>query len=60
MANVPTEKECRRRLEEARTMTKGTMKMSMVCKTPEELANMKVAAKGMKGIKNLSIILSEK
>jgi hypothetical protein len=60
MANVPTEKECRRRLEEARTMTKGTMKMSMVCKTSEELANMKAAAKGMKGIKNLSIILSEK
>jgi hypothetical protein len=60
MANVPTTQECRRRLEEARTMTKGTMKMSMVCKTPEELANMKAAAKGMKGIKNLSIVLSEK
>ena len=40
-------------------MTKGTLPMVMVCKTKDELDNLKAAAKGMRGIKNLTMRLDK-
>jgi hypothetical protein len=59
MTKTPTLKECRERLEEARQMTKGKLPMVMVCKTKDELDNLKTAAKGMRGIKNLTMRLDK-
>jgi len=44
----------KRRIEAAREHTKGTMVMVLLAKDEEELDNLKKAAKGMRGIKNLS------
>ena len=44
----------KRRIESAREFTKGTLVMVLVAKDKEELDNLKKAAKGMRGIKNLS------
>ena len=55
MTKTPTLKESRERLEQARQMTKGKLPMVMVCKTKDELDNLKAAAKGMRGIKNLTM-----
>lgn len=40
-------------------MTKGKLPMVMVCKTKDELDNLKTAAKGMRGIKNLTMRLDK-
>lgn len=47
----------KRRIEAAREFTKGTLVMVLVAKDKEELDNLKKAAKGMRGIKNLSFRL---
>lgn len=59
MTKTPTLKESRERLEQARQITKGTLPMVMVCKTKDELDNLKAAAKGMRGIKNLTMRLDK-
>ena len=50
-------RNCKKDIEEARTFTKGIMPLIMLCKTEEELSEMKKAAKGMRGIKNLTFEL---
>jgi len=59
MTKTPTLKESRERLEQARQMTKGKLPMVIVCKTKDELNNLKAAAKGMRGIKNLTMRLDK-
>ena len=49
----------KRRIEKARELTGGTMKMTLVAKDREELSNLKAASKGMRGIKNLSFRLDD-
>jgi hypothetical protein len=49
----------KRRIEKARELTGGTMKMTLVAKDKEELDNLKAASKGMRGIKNLSFRLDD-
>lgn len=49
----------KRRIEAAREHTKGTLVMVLIAKDPEELDNLKKAAKGMRGIKNLSFRIDE-
>ena len=54
--------DARKRLEEARdhsTKEGGKMPMLVVCHTEEELAEMKLVAKGMRGIKHLEIGLKK-
>jgi len=50
-------RNCKKDIEEARNFTKGIMPLIMLCKTEEELSEMKKAAKGMRGIKNLTFKL---
>ena len=49
----------KRRIEKARELTGGTMKMTLIAKDKEELDNLKAASKGMRGIKNLSFRLDD-
>jgi len=49
----------KRRIEAAREHTKGTLLMALAARDEEELSYLKKAAKGMKGIKNLSFIIDE-
>jgi len=49
----------RHRIEAAREHTKGTLTMALAAQDEEELAYLKKAAKGMRGIKNLSFIIDE-
>lgn len=47
----------RRRIEQAREMSRGTLLMTLVAKDPEELEALRKASNGMRGIKNLDFKL---
>ena len=51
--------KAKNRIQKARELTGGTMKMTLVAKDKEELNNLKEASKGMRGIKNLSFRLDD-
>jgi len=55
--NVSPLLAAKKRIEAAREHTKGTLVMVLVAKDKEELDNLKKAAKGMRGIKNLSFCI---
>lgn len=51
--NVSPLQKAKQRIENARQHTQGVMLMTLLARDKEELDNLKKAAKGMRGIKNL-------
>lgn len=51
--------DARKRIEDAKLLTRGTMPLVLICKDKQELDEMKKTAKGMRGIKNLEFGLRE-
>ncbi len=51
--------DARKRIEDAKLLTRGTMPLVLICEDKQELDAMKKTAKGMRGIKNLEFGLRE-